>query len=360
MRIGIITFHRAHNYGAVLQCYALQQHLILCGYDAEVIDYNNKDLWAYYDWRDREYENRIKDNPIKIPIRIYKYLKSRKHQILRYKKFVYFQEHILNLSAKETIFTSPYDLILIGSDQVWNTTITHGFDSYYWGTFNKPKTTKVATFAASLRSFWREEQLKDIYNALKRLDGISVREESTKKYVTGLFPDLNISCILDPVFLLSSEQWRAMAKVPNISTPYVFFYQAETSEHVYKTAVEIAAQQQLPLFVLSANQWAVNSPECHSASPQEFVGWILNASLVITSSFHALAFSIIFGKDFYGIKLNTGQDDRLTNIVSLFGLEDRLIDNASQCKKNNRFSPNKEIEQIKKEANEYISRIIVN
>ncbi len=360
MRIGIITFHRAHNYGAVLQCYALQHYLILNGHNAEVIDYNNKDLWAYYGWRDFEYENKIKDNPIKYPIRLYKYIKARRHQILRYKKFVFFQEHILNLSATKTIFTSPYDLILIGSDQVWNTSITHGFNPYYWGTFNKPKSTKLATFAASLRFHWREEQLGDIYNALKRLDGISVREKSTKEYMNGLFPDLKISCVSDPVFLLSSEQWKSFAKMPNIHTPYVFFYQAETSESIYRIALDIASQRNLPLMVLSADQWAVNSKECHSSSPQEFLGWILNASLVITSSFHALAFSIIFEKDFYGISLNDKQDDRLKNIVSSFGIADRLIDNVSQCKKNNSFSPSNDIERIKKEATEYISQIMAN
>lgn len=355
MKIGILTFHRAHNYGAVLQCYALQQYLIQEGYDVYVIDYNNKQLWSYYSWRDRGLEKNIKKNAIKFPIRLFRYIKRRKKQILRYYKFVHFQEHKLRLSDKKSILKFPYDLILIGSDQIWNTSITHGFDPYYWGTFEKPSSTKVATYAASLRGVWEETRHKIIHDALKNLDGISVRESAIGKYVTKLFPDLNVFHVPDPVLLLSPMQWKVLAKKPKTDCSYAFFYQAETSESVYNTASEIALQQGLPLYVLSADQWAVNSKECHSASPFEFLGWILNAKLVITSSFHALAFCILFQKDFYAVNLPTGQDERLRSICSIFGVEDRLIDNSTQCKKFVPFSITKGMELIMKETNTYFS-----
>lgn len=355
MRIGILTFHRAHNYGAVLQCYALQQYLIQEGYDAFVIDYNNNQLWAGYNWRDKEYEKKIKKNIIKLPICLFNYIKSRYRQIIRYYRFIHFQEHELRLKSKESILTESFDLILIGSDQVWNTSITHGIDPYYWGVFERHSSTKVATYAASLRGSWKEDQYEFIYEALKKLDGISVREDSVKKYVNKLFPELTVKCVPDPVFLISSTQWKAIAKKPKTNTPYAFFYQAETSESNYKTALEIAMQKELPLYVLSADQWAVNSKKCHSSSPQEFLGWILNAKIVITSSFHALAFCIIFEKDFYGLNLSSEKDYRLKNIASMFGLEERLIDNSTQCKKNSSFSANKKMELIKKKADDYIS-----
>lgn len=358
MRIGIITFHRAHNYGAVLQCYALQQYLIQNGYDAEVIDYNNKDLWAYYNWRDREYEHQIIKNLIKLPIRLYKYLNARKHQILRYKKFVYFQEHILYLSTTEAIFTAPYDLILIGSDQVWNTSITHGLDPYYWGSFSRPTSTKVATYAASLRMSWSESQYTEIHKALKNLDGISVREQSLKKYINSIFPDLNVYYVQDPVFLLSQTKWKELAKKPKTDVPYAFFYQAETSDYITGIATEIANKHNLPLYVLSADQWATNSDACHSASPQEFLGWIINARVVITSSFHALAFCILFEKDFYGIRLDSEHDERLNNLISMFGLQNRLIDNPEQCQAQPPVSIGNKIELINKLADKYFSFIM--
>lgn len=359
MKIGILTFHRAHNYGAVLQCYALQQYFIQLGHETYVIDYNNRQLWTGYDWRDREYERAIVRNIIKMPIRLFRYIKNRRRQIIRYRKFVHFQEQTLKLSSVESIEESPYDLILIGSDQVWNTFITNGFDPYYWGTFEKPSKTKVATYAASLRAFWKEDQYTQIYGALKRLSGISVREASVGRYVKSIFPDLMVSCVPDPVLLLSPVQWKSLVKRPKVVYPYAFFYQAEESDSVYKTAVDIAIQQGLPLIVLSADQWAVNSKECHSASPQEFLGWIFNAKLVITSSFHALAFCILFQKDFYALNLNHGHDERLKNLVSLFGLEDRLIDNASQCKNHKSFSNNKVLQELNAQATEYLSSLFM-
>lgn len=357
MKIGILTFHRAHNYGAVLQCYALQQYLIQLGHEVYVIDYNRTQLWAGYSWRDKEYERRIKRNPLKLPFRLYIYLKNRRKQIVRYHKFIEFQEHVLKLAPVNSITEHPYDLILIGSDQVWNISITKGFDPYYWGAFEKTEKTKVATYAASLRKLWNEEDYDTIYNALKKLDGISVREISVGNYVKGLFPDLDVSFVPDPVFLLSAEKWRSLAKLPKYKEPYAFFYQAEKSDSVYNTAKEIAASRNLPLITLSANQWAVNSKECHSSSPQEFLGWLINAKLVITSSFHALAFCIIFQKEFYAVSLNQGQDERLKNIVSLFGLEDRLIDDASQCKDINSFSNEKVLKDFKIQANAYLSSL---
>ena len=359
MKIGILTFHRAHNYGAVLQCYALQQYLIQLGHDTYVIDYNNRLLWAGYDWRDKEYERAIVRNLVKFPIRLFRYIKNRKRQIFRYYKFVNFQENRLQLSSAKSIIDSPFDLIFIGSDQVWNTSITHGFDPFYWGTFQKPMKTKVATFAASLRVFWKEEQYSQVYESLKKLSGISVREAAVGRYVQQIFPDLKIFHVPDPVLLLSPEVWKSMAKRPKLSSQYVFFYQAEKSDAVYKTAMEIASQRELPLLVLSADQWAVNSKECHSASPQEFLGWILNAKLVVSSSFHALAFCILFQKDFYAINLNHGHDERLKDLVNLFGLGDRLIDTSDQCKNLKPFDNESALSQLKAISNDYVNQVLM-
>ena len=179
MRIGILTFHRAHNYGAVLQCYALQEYLLQQGHDVHVIDYNRKELWCGYEWRMKSYEKQVvRQNLLKFPIRLFKYLWYNKKIISRYYKFKFFQESELHLADEKTILSHPYDLILIGSDQVWNTEITQGLDPYYWGTFERPPYTKVATYAASMRKEWHSEYLDMIHENLKKLDGISVREKN--------------------------------------------------------------------------------------------------------------------------------------------------------------------------------------
>ena len=170
---------------------------------------------------------------------------------------------------------------------------------------------------------------------------------------------MKIFHVPDPVLLLSPEVWKSMAKRPKLSSQYVFFYQAEKSDAVYKTAMEIASQRELPLLVLSADQWAVNSKECHSASPQEFLGWILNAKLVVSSSFHALAFCILFQKDFYAINLNHGHDERLKDLVNLFGLGDRLIDTSDQCKNLKPFDNESALSQLKAISNDYVNQVLM-
>lgn len=357
MRIGILTFHRAHNYGAVLQCYALQQYLLSLGHDAYVIDYNKKELWEGYNWRDRHYESLICRISFKMPIRLFRYVKRTRKPFLRYRKFQYFQEHILRLSPVESIMKAPYDLILIGSDQVWNTEITHGFDPYYWGTFDHPDTTKIATYAASLRAIWKKEDHDKVFRYLKNLDGISVRENATKGYLNKVFPQLEVSLVPDPVLLLSSSQWEDISIRPQIRKPYVFFYQAEAIDKIHHLAEEIAKQRGLPLITLSAYVNAVNSKECHTSSPQEFLGWILNAELVVTSSFHALAFCILFQKKFYAVNLNTGQDERLNNLVTKFGLQDRLIDSEDEFKELKPFENEIILAQMKTDVDAYLNSI---
>lgn len=358
MKVGILTFHRAHNYGAVLQCYALQQYLISRGDDAYVIDYNKKELWSYYHWREKGYEKYVTSNLIKFPYRLLQYLHAKKNHIIRYYKFVYFQKKYLRLAPVNSIQTTPYDLILIGSDQVWNTTITHGFDKYYWGQFERPSSTKVATYAASLKNFWDPKDYNIVYNYLSKLDGISVRERSTKIFLNKTFTNLNVSNVPDPVLLIPANHWKKMAKKPAIKSPYYFFYQAAKSEKVYSTAKIIAKQRRANLITLSADVKAINTVECHTSSPQEFLGWILYADMVITSSFHALIFSIIFNKDFYAINLNMGQDDRIKNLVTMFGVEDRLVDNETQCKNLIPKDSKDIVNLLLNKANDYLSLLI--
>lgn len=358
MRIGILTFHRAHNYGAVLQCYALQQYLMGLGHDAFVIDYNKKELWEGYNWRDRYYESLIRRISLKMPIRLFRYVKRKRKPFLRYRKFQNFQEHILRLSPVESILKDPYDLILIGSDQVWNTEITHGFDPYYWGAFDHPATTKIATYAASLRAIWKKEDHDKVFRYLKNLDGISVRENATKEYLHDIFPQLNVSFVPDPVLLLSPSQWEEIAVKPKVKKPYAFFYQAEAQDRIYEIARKIAEDNGLRILTLSADVNSVNSIECHTASPQEFLGWILNANLVITSSFHGLAFSILFQKDFYAINLNLGKDSRLSNLIRYFKLENRLIDDETQCVPLVPFCNEQGSNELKGAAINYINELL--
>lgn len=325
MKIGILTFHRAHNYGAVLQCFALQVFLRNQGYKAKVVDYNNRDLWRCYDWYNPDEFRYAISSPRKAVKRCFKLLVKWYKRIPRFYSFTRFQNHQLDLCPVSEIVKRPFDLILIGSDQVWNTSITHGFDPYYWGQFNRPPHTRVATYAASLRGRWEDRHQPTVRKYLQSLNAVSVREMSLLNTVIELFPKINPVVVPDPVLLFSAQEWERFAIKPRISVPYVFFYQAMDSERTYEMSEEIARRMGKRLIVLSANVNGRNSSICRGASPFEFIGWIKNADLVVTSSYHATAFSIVFQKEFYCIDLNLGEDNRLKDLLSTLGLENRFI-----------------------------------
>ena len=325
MEIGILTFHRAHNYGAVLQCFALQTFLCNQGHSVRVIDYNNKMLWRYYKWYNPEEMRYAFSNPKKVLQRCIKLIIKWHKRIPRFYAFSRFQSHELNLCPVSDIFQNPFDLILIGSDQVWNTKITRGFDPYYWGQFKRPSHTRVATYAASLKEFWGEKEQPTVYNYLQSLDAVSVREKSLAKAIVTLSPKINPVVVPDPVLLLSAKEWERLAINPRMNIPYVFFYQARDSERVYEVSEKIAERIGKRLIILSANVNGRNSDECRNASPFAFLGWVMNADLIITSSFHVAAFSILFKKQFYCVDLEMGEDNRIKDLLAEVGLEDRFI-----------------------------------
>ncbi len=354
IRIGILTFHRAHNYGAVLQCYALQEFLKSLGYESVVIDYNNRTLWQWYDWF-KTYEiiacfqkpSKILKRLIKLPLNWYK-------RYFRYYNIKKFQERLLNLEPVQNILAKPFDIILIGSDQVWNTELTNGFDPYYWGTFDCPNCTIIATYAASLKKYWEGEEKVVAINNIKKLKSVAVRESKLAQFLIQSDSELRPIVVPDPVFLLSDKIWSQCAIKPKIKAPYVLYYQVVASEKVYNEAKKIARNNNKQLVVISAEIDKRNSPISRNASPFEFIGWIKYADLVITSSFHATAFSIIFEKDFYCLKLNMGPDNRISDVLKMFDLSERLISSADDCIACKKVDSKPILKKLKQTATDYI------
>ena len=357
MKIGILTFHRAHNYGAVLQCYALQMFLSGQGHQVRVIDYDNKDLWKGYNWYKPEEVRYAFSDGRRILKRIVKLLLKWRRRIPRYYRFSRFQSHRLELCPVSEITRNPFDLVLIGSDQVWNTRITNGFDPYYWGQFEKPVQTRTATFAASLIGLWDESDWLRVREYLHALDAISVREPSVARFLMEKDPTLNPVVLPDPVFLLSRNEWATMAQKPGISDPYIFFYQARGMESVEEIARQIAQDRGMKLIVLSAAIDGPNSSVSRNASPAAFVGWIMHADMVLTSSFHAMVFSIIFQKDFYCIDMNMSGDGRLKDVLCRFQLADRLIRTVNDYRavSPGPYNPEPELSRMKDSAIRYVS-----
>lgn len=335
MKIGILTFHCAYNYGAVLQCYALQEAVKKLGHEVQIIDYRPEYIvkpYKVFRWGRLLYKDLRKTlrSCLKEPFLIGQRVKRRN-------VFNYFISNRLNLSTrivKECI--APYDVYIMGSDQIWNPKITKGLDPIYFGVFPFPKgNERIISYAASVGS---ESVVLELQEQLRKLlinfDAISVRENQlaiTLKHITGR----DIDTVLDPTMLLDSSHWIALARTPSIKQKYILTYQdgAGCTLRIGKLiAKEInAVVIQIPLSPFVSFRRNIK----HGASPEDFLGWIKNAACVVTPSFHGTVFSIIFGRPFFCVEFSDGSNIRVRSLLSSLGLDDRIVGKSD----NPKFTP---------------------
>ena len=325
MKIGILTFHCAHNYGAVLQCYATQKFLQQNGYDVEIINYRPQYLLEPY--RIFTIRRFLSRNPIYI-------IKSILWEFIlfpiRLKRYIGFEKFIkekLNVSHKITdvALLSKYDIFIVGSDQIWNSKISCGFDDVYFCNFPfDKKNKKYISYAASIElGHLDNEGRQYLSTQLKHFDKISVREVDAVDILNSITKK-SVFHVLDPTLMVSSDLWDAFPKT-TMNEKYVLVYQVRKNENTIRIAKEIADQIGAKIKVLVA--WL--QPELKDtnqiATPEEFIDNIRNASCIITTSFHGTAFSTINKKPFYTVRLNDGADNRSDSLLRSLRLEDRII-----------------------------------
>ncbi len=324
MKIGILTYHYAHNYGAILQCYALQYALKKDGHEVFVIDYKNKIVKSNYKiFNYKRYIGNGVFDSLKRSAREITLLLGR---IRRYIKFQQFICHELNIADEKSMFNM--DLIVIGSDQVWNNTLTGGLDSMYWGNFGVSYGGIIASYAASMQDNWDNSLNEKILNNLKNFNYVSVREKSLKQGLSSIGLGKSIDVVADPTLLLSSEDWNAICQ--NSQPPcdeYVFLYMAEYSQDCYMLAKKFAENHNINLKVLTSGLTKYDSKDIRGAGPIEFLNLIKNARYVLCSSFHGTVFSILYNKPFVTLTINKNKNNRVLNLLSELGISDRIVQN---------------------------------
>ena len=363
MKIGILTFHCAHNYGAMLQCYALQEHLVSMGHSVQVINYQPTYLLKPYNVFD--IDRILSKNVFKMIKNILRELFMLQKRIRRHRAFNHFLKNNIRISKlcdKQTI-SDDFDVYIFGSDQIWNPKITDGVDGMYFGCFPFPKGQNIyISYAASIGLDSIDSAYGEILKEnLKNIDHVSVREEAMVKLLKP-YTDKQIKVVLDPTLLVSKAIWN---KLPdNVKRRnYVLVYQVREDPNTMEFAQHIARQLNADVVKLVAwvRRKSVNG-EDSSASPEDFVSYIKHASCVVTTSFHGTAFSVIFNKPFYCLKLGGGIDNRSRSLLSILELDNRMID------KNERptFSSidyslaNKRLEHMRYESNSFLNLSLNN
>lgn len=326
MRIGILTFHRALNYGAILQCYALSETLKGQGYDVEIIDYRPsyiekyRKLFYWNDFKRLSLLSKIK-NMCLLPLT---YISKRKTTKL-FDSFLdkHFSFSPVVKDSKD--IQNNYDVIVFGSDQIWNPNICCGLDPIYYGQIPKGK-TKFVSYAASIGT---PQNIPNTYRDLIKLymeqfDSISVRESKTIDFLYNGKKEIEL--VLDPTLLASKNVFEKIAKKPTESK-YVLLYMLEDDNRAISFAQRIAHQLNCKLYRLQAI-YSFHKPkkgyaELSSKSITEFLGYFKYAEFVVNVSFHGTAFSIIFEKNFY--TLQSKNFERSRSILMQLSLTDRFV-----------------------------------
>lgn len=321
MRIGILTFHRAHNYGAVLQCYALQEILKGMGHDVQVIDYLQpwiEDQYNLLSW------NMLKRNASSAS-QLFKYLKGNMKKWLlapdKAKNFRDFREKFLNLSLPCTdVVPQGYDCYVIGSDQLWSLhCLGSEQDMMYLGGFERPEGSRVVGYAISADMKSVQQSAELLKEAVPGFDALSMREKEVAETVAQI---TGCSCevCLDPTLMTDASLWNPLMTAVE-KEEYVLMYEvrwnSQTKGLLRKKADELAAEIGPRCKVIDLSR--VNRPVT------EFVSLFRSAKYVVTTSFHGIVFSIIFGTPFYALPLWGGYDLRYTELLKTLAAEDRLV-----------------------------------
>lgn len=295
--IGILTFHRASNYGAVLQAYAMQQVLAACGRETQIVDYRCRAVEEGH----RPWGLLLRH---RFPVALLRCLVAIRKDVV----FGRFRRERLRLSAPVRREDLPacrdqYALFVAGSDQVWNDVFS-GMDPAYMLTFAREEQRYSYACSFGLDKF--PEGTGQVYR--ERLAGmqcISVREKGAADLIEQIGYKARVD--LDPTLLLSREKWETFMTPSPFREPYIFVYTVNPPVHLLEAARKLSDRTGAKILYLN-NQYRDNRDiqRLRYKTPEEYVGLIAGAEYVLTNSFHGTVFAILFRKN-CKVELETGK-----------------------------------------------------
>ena len=332
-KVGILTFHEADNYGATLQAYALQ-NVISRKANCEIINYHCKFILSQI--------KRIET--ASLPKRIVAFLfKAKKHiMFARFGRKYLKLSRDFNESTKREI-NGLYDLVFVGSDQVWNVECTDN-DKTYFADFIIDD-TQILSYAASFGSAPYPQGFDSL---LQRFNTISLREDKYKEKLEALGKDVRID--IDPTMLLGKEDWSALSRKRPIQARYVFVYLVGDQVHLLERAEKYAAENKCK--VITNKRSLDFFLHC---SPEDFINWIYYADCVFTNSFHGTVFSVILHKKFtVECTLKSGYNNRARNLLGILGLENSMLENWDGKENLDWSGIDEKIETMREESKQFI------
>ena len=336
--IYIITFHCAHNVGAMLQCYALSQKIISSGFPVKVIDYRPapernariEEIWNASVFK--KVKIHLK-NMLWYPYYRLKGIMQNDNAVYMYGgntayRFFSFMRDYLPLTDRTfysenelECFRDENAVFITGSDQVWNFALSESpraflLDFVERGTKN--------SYAASFGKATIDKQYIIYFEkAFKSFSTITVREKSGIELVNKM-SGVDASWVLDPVFLLSKSQWQKLIFRPKIKNPYIFLYRVETNP-VFLQQLSELKQKNPALKVVQFDSFSDEVEAdycCLQKGPIDFLSYLFYSDMVLTNSFHGTAFSVIAEKKTV-VVAHSAYNERIESLMSVMGVRSK-------------------------------------
>lgn len=365
MKIGFLTFHIPHNYGAILQTYSLQKVFENLGYENEVIDFRRKrqiDYTALYSTRHGK-KSMIK-NILLLPFHF-----GRRERADKFNRFI--NEKI---KKSDKIYTNEqelkkcngvYDVFFIGSDQVWNTKKEADKSGAYFLEFVDDNNKKRFAYAPSI-GIAEERDLLDYKAELEKFAMISCREQRGADILSKLL-NKTIPVVLDPTLIVKEDYLKKLIKKDK-SEPYIFYYSLDGFDKRKRNMdiLSYFSKRYGYKVKMITPEWLYHfriGKQISNAGIEDFLSLIYNSEFVCTNSFHGTALSIVLNKPFYVLEQMGGNDDRKQSLLKALNLQSRIIQNISEARETTDYKmsydmTNTELDKLRKKSLDFLQKCL--
>lgn len=374
-KVAIVNRTNLKNYGSVLQVYALCETVKSLGYESEVV-WEQGSVSKNYDFRfQKMFMTAIKmaAHPSLIAgvVNTMKEVKAKPVAEGKAEKFdVFVSKHITKKLYSSRMLSqiakgNEYFKFICGSDQVWCSTTMY-VDPLMYLRF-APKHKRIAYAPSIGRNYIPNYNRFQMKKYISEIPYISIREDDGQRLVKEL-TGRNIPVVLDPTLLLEENQWEQLAysEIRTKEKYALLYFLDETTEINQKEIAEFLEQQHLYAYSIGQEMQVIaksGNIQCLDCGPNDFLGLIQNAEIVITDSYHGMLFSMIFHKKFWSVERAYQQYDqssRQRTILSRLGLEKRYIKNCKDISLEliDYVSIRKRLKQLREESIDYLKAAI--
>lgn len=339
MKINILTFHYANNYGAVLQCYALSKAIEQMGYSVELLNL---------------IPNKSEKISLKSKLRIY--LLNRKFDSFRKNELPKQTEVFSNLEQLNSSYPSA-DYYVVGSDQVWNPQITKDNSLAYFFSFLKNE-RRIAYAASFGVEEWNWE-VAEVKGLLNKFSAIGIRETQGVELCSKVF-NINSEKVVDPTLILNSYQDLLKGEKPLDVELATFKFQKGVDWYLFIN--NFSSMHKLDLVHINDYKLLKKGKSFNFCSVSKWLNILASSKFIVTDSFHCMVFAIIFKKQFIALPAHKGRTSRMKSLLSDLGLLERFfetyeeVDNKIASEKIDYSSVDKKLTKLKSHSIEFLSR----